>query len=52
MGAKRSAEMVAALKAVLSGTLTAAQAAVKHGISKGAISKTPEYKKYREESKK
>lgn len=46
MGAKRSVEMAKALKLILEKGLSAADAARKTGITKGAISQTPEYREY------
>lgn len=47
MGAKRSAAMDKALKLILEKGMSAADAAKKTGITKGAISQTPEYKTHR-----
>ncbi len=51
MGAKRSAAMTKALQKVLAGQMSAAEAARRFELTKGAISKTPEYIAYRQEQK-
>lgn len=47
MGAKRSAEMVEALRLVLQQGISAAEAARRTGVTKSAISQTPEYRRHR-----
>lgn len=50
MGAKRSAQMVEALRLIMAGK-TAAEAARLAGVTKGAISKTREYRELKETRK-
>lgn len=46
MGAKQSAEMTKALKLIIQGGKTAAEASRATGISKGAISQNAEYRAF------
>jgi predicted transcriptional regulator len=47
MGAKRSAEMIKALKLITEKGFSAADAAKKMGLTQSAISQTAEYKAHR-----
>lgn len=51
MGAKRSEEMKWALKLILEQGKSPAEAARLAGVTKGAISQTPEYRKFKGEKK-
>lgn len=51
MGAKQSAQMKAALKAIIRQGMTAAEASRKFDVTKGAISQNAEYRKFKEDQK-